>query len=272
MQTEQRPGIQSYGNLHCAVWQQDAVNRDLIQASNSDEVYPAASLSKLYIVAATLSLAEHGQVDLHQPLKITHEEFRQGNYGTGSIRRDFPFSYLASRWLGHELMPPIPIKELLYRAVHDSDNIAALKVANEIGRDRIQGILQDWGLYETTIYNPQTGRPNNTTAENMGKFLWEFGRGLLVEDEHFSAPMLRWMRERRIPNQWGEQTQVRHKDGQIRQAGFGYVHSAGYLLGPRQGQIFVVLTQDQVKSEQECTYLQQERVRTTVEDMAYLVA
>jgi len=271
MQTEKRPGIQSYGNIHCAIWQQHAFSRELIQESNSHELYPSASLSKLYIVAATLSLAEHGQVDLHQPLRITQEEFRQGNYGTGSIRRDFPLSYLVSRWSGRELIPPIPIGELLYRAVHDSDNIAALKVANEIGRDSIQGILQDWGLYETTIYNPQTGQPNNTTAENMGRFLVEFGRGMLVEDEHFSLPMLKWMKERKIPNQWDGETQVKYKNGQISQQGFGYVHSAGYLLGLSQNQVFVVLTRDKVPTEQECTYPQQERVKTTVEDMAYLV-
>lgn len=271
MQTVEKTGIQSYGNLHCALWQQDAVSRDLIQATNTDEIYPAASLSKLYIVAAILSLAEHGQVDLYQPLKITQEEFRQGNYGTGPIRRNFALSYLASRWLGHELIPPIPIKELLYRAVHDSDNIAALKVTNEIGRDRIQGILQDWGLYETTIYNPQTDQPNNTTAENMGRFLLEFGRGMLVEDEQFYNLMLKWMKERKIPNQWGRETHVKYKNGQISQQGFGYVHSGGYLQGP-QGQVFVVLTQDKVKSEQDSTYPQQERVRSTIEDMAYQVA
>lgn len=272
MQTEQRPGIQSYDNVHCAIWQQDALSRELIQESNSHELYPAASLAKLYIAATTLSLAEHGEVDLHQPCQITWEEFKQGNYGTGSIRRDFPLSYLVSRWSGHQLIPPMPLQELLYRAVHDSDNIAALKVANEIGRERIQGILQDWGLYQTTLFNPQTGQSNITTAENMGRFLFEFGRGFLVKDEHFNMPLLRWMKERKIPNQWGGETQVKHKDGQISQQGFGYVHSAGYLLGLSQNQVFVVLTQDKVKSEQECTYPQQERVKSTVEDMAYLVA
>lgn len=271
MQTEQQPSIQSYEHIRCAIWQQDALSGEVIQQSNAYGFFPAASLAKLYIVAATLSLAEHGEVDLHQPLRITWEEFREGNYGTGSIRRTFPLTYLVSRWSDRELIPPIPLQELLYRAVHDSDNIAALKVANEIGRERIQRMLHDWGLDQTTIYAPQTGQPNTTTAENMGRFLLEFGRGFLVKDEHFNIPLLRWMKERRISNQEGQLTQVRYRDGQISQEGFAYVHSAGYLIGARERQVFVVLTQDQTEFDYDSTYPQQETVRSTVAEMAYSV-
>lgn len=269
MKTERQSKIHPYGNLHTSIWQQNIRTGEIIQSSGADEQYPAASLSKLFIAAATVHLAEQEEVNLNEYLTISTKEFDEGDYGTGRLRLFSRLPFLASKLTGWQLIPPYRVEELLRYAVYYSDNIAALKITNRVGRERIQRVLDGWGLDQTTILNPETGQPNVTTAQNMGQFLYELGRGHLVEDDHLSMRMLRWMRTSNVVNKEGSLITIRYKDGQITENGYSYAHRAGYVQGLYSDHSFVVLTRDRAVLELETTYPQQERVRSVVEEIAY---
>lgn len=262
-------GIQTYANLHTAIVEQDVLSGTILEEINGRETFHGASLAKLPIAAATLRLVERGQIDLTTTQVITWDEFDSGSYGTGRLQR-----LLLPTLPLRLFLPGIPISTegLLYHSIHNSDNMAVLKLANAVGRERIQAILDSWGLHSTTILNPETGTPNVTTASDMASFLYRFGRGELVQDERLSTPMLRWMRTRKIKNREFYDTKIRYHAGNFTtDDNLAYCHLAGYLQSTVADHLFVVLTRDQVGSKYETTYPQQSRVKEVIDEMAYLL-
>ena len=268
MQTEQRGGIQSYGNVHCAVLHQDAITGRVLESRNAQEPFAAASLAKLYITAATLSLVETEQLLLREPVIVNWDQFDRGNYGTGRLRLLTPLTPILRRITpGMELR----LETLLECAVRYSDNIAIIAVTETVGRDRIQEVLEGWQMKSTTIHNPETYSPNQTTACDLGEFLLKLGRGEIIKDDSLSGRLLDWMKSDTIPNREGWETEILSMRGNITTEGQSYCHMAGYIKGQVARQVFVALTKDQAQPGKDSTYPQQERVKSTVKDMAYLV-
>lgn len=265
-QVGERVGIQTFENLHTSYWQQNIRTDVPSVVHNPHEPYIAASLSKLYIGAATLSLVESGEIELDDRVDITSQEYSEGNYGTGRLR----WSLKPRLWMAQAHHSPIvascSVGDLLKNSISHSDNLATLKIVNFVGRDRIQTILEQWGLDETTILNPQNNQGNKTTANNMNRFLYDFADRFLIGDE-LTERMVGWMKEKRRINSEGKPVTLIYKEGRAHQEGYSYSHIAGYIQGIREAHLFVILTKDKALGEKEATFPQQSRLEETLDQM-----
>lgn len=267
------PGIQTFDNLHIAYFQQDLRSGEVVSEYKSTERQSAASLAKLFIVASALKLVEDEMLDLGQSYHITPRDFAENSYGTGRLRRDLLLQAALSKTLGRDILPSKRLADLLRYSVQFSDNIATAKVADIVGRDRIQDIVYAWGLHDTSIFNPETGAPNETTAQNVGQFLYDFDHGFLLDD-NLSVRFLRWMPTRKAHTiSSNQEIKIRYKSGNITEGGFSYCHQAGYLQSSADRSFvnhsFVVLTRDKAYSDKDSTHPQQVRASEKVEEMVY---
>ncbi len=265
-------GIQTYGQLHTAFFQQNLKTDQVVTEYNSHEKQPAASLGKLFIVAVALKIVEDEVLDLQQRYHITPYEYQENMHGTGRLKVEFLPLWAMSKAVRRDMLPTKTLEDLLRYSIQFSDNVAIAKVADVAGRNRIQDVLSNWHLHDTTILNLESGTLNETTAQNVGQFLYEFRKGFLVRDNYLGQKFLRWIPTRKTATASGQEVTVRHKDGNITQDGFSYCHQAGYLQSIDRRYIehsFVALTSDKAVSDKDSTYPQQARVREMVEDMVH---
>lgn len=264
-------GIQTFENLHTSYRQQNIRTAMANAVHNPHESYIAASLSKLYIGAATLSLVEGAEVALDHKVNITPQEYLEGNYGTGRLR----WALKPRLWIAQARHSPVvascTVGSLLKDSISHSDNLATLKIVNFIGRDRIQTILGKWGLDETTIFDAQNNQENKTTANDMGDFLYDLADRLLLGDA-LTERMVGWMKEKRRVNSEGKPITLIYKEGRAHQEGCSYSHIAGYIQGTREAHLFVILTKDKVLGEKEATFPQQSRLQEILDQMVTEVA
>ena len=269
--SKEASGIQTFENLHTSYWQQNIRTDATGLISNPHKPYIAASLSKLYIGAATLSLVEDDRLDLDERVNITPQEYLEGNYGTGRLR----WTLKPRLWLARARHSPVvascTVGNLLEYSISHSDNLATLKIVNFVGRARIQTILEKWGLYGTTIFDAQNNQENKTTANDMGNFLYYFAERFLLGDA-LTERTAGWMREKQMVNSEGKPVNLLYKEGRIHQQGYSYSHIAGYMHGIKDAHHFVVLTKDQALGEKEATYPQQTRLQEILNQMVAEVA
>lgn len=271
-QVEDEAGIQTFGHLHTAFFQQDLRTGQVVSEHNTHEIQPAASLGKLFIVAAALKLVEDEELLLQERCHITPDEYRANMHGTGRLKAEFlPWAVL-SKVVGKDMLPTKTLEDLLRYSIQFSDNVAIAKVADIAGRNRVQDVLSGWKLYDTTVLNPAAQTSNETTAQNVGQFLHDLGRGYLLKYDHLAQKFLRWIPTRQAHTSGGQEVNIRYKTGNITQDGFSYCHQAGYLQSVDYTFIdhsFVVLTRDKAISDKDSTYPQQARARELVEEMIY---
>lgn len=151
-------------------------------------------------------------------------------------------------------------------SISHSDNLATLKIVNFIGKDRIQTILEKWGLYETTILIPQNNQENKTTANDMGDFLYDLTERHLLGDD-LTERMVGWMRQKSRVNKHNRPITLTYKEGRVHHQGYSYSHIAGYMQGVKDAHHFVILTKDKATGEKEATFPQQSRLQETLDQM-----
>lgn len=268
-QTTEHNRVQTYHHLQWADLLCNVTIGELLERHDQKRPYAAASLGKLYIAAATLLLAEDGQVDLQETLSITPDEL-------GTIAQRPAELYFIQRTklgiyrhTGLNLFLPTSLEGFLKNSVRNSDNLATLKVANHIGREKLQVVLERWGLFNTTILDETRGNPNVTTAEDMGNFLVDLGKGNLLEDRQADR-LLGWMRKKHLPMEDGGQTALLYHDGHIIEEGLSYCHEAGYIIGRGSERFaYVVMTKDKADDTRATTYPQTVTLNDRVTEMAY---
>lgn len=120
---------------------------------NEDEVFTAASLIKLPVMAAMFGEHEDGNIDL-EDIYTLRDEDRVG--GSGSI---------VSRPTGSEYS----YRELVAAMGHQSDNTAYTACLNLLGRDLVKNYITEFGMLHTSL------EENQTTPRDVGVFfknLW----------------------------------------------------------------------------------------------------
>lgn len=194
--------------LLTASFQEDLVKGDIVESRNIDFPFHGASLSKLFIASATLHLVECGQARLDRRL------------------------------------PQVTLEDLLIQSLRYSDNTATLKVANAIGRSRIQAVISGWSMPDTTILNPWVDAKNQTTARDVGHFLKNLMTGNNLEDFDLAFKMIGWLPVQRIRTHSGDMAEVRFKTGSFREDDFSYHHAAGFIFVDKSdiAQTFCFLT------------------------------
>lgn len=194
---------------------------------NADGLFPAASLFKLPVLAATLDAERQGRITPDTLLAVTADAWTDGA------------GVLQAR-VGDRL----PVRELLRLMVQQSDNIAALVLLDTLGADSVNATVASLGLQSTRVRDHRDGdaAPHTTTARDMAELLQRIATGRLF-DPNASEQALELL-ELRQANTWlGDDlpffVRVAHKWGDLPEAR----HDAGIVFTPRGSYVCVVLTE-----------------------------
>lgn len=190
---------------------------------NEEMVLTAASLNKIPILAALYHLAGKNEIDLEKII-VLQEKDRQ-DYGTGSIRYD-------------PIGTPYSIKTLARLMMEQSDNTAAYLLGTPIiGLDKIQNLINSWGLKQTSLND------NKTSAKDMSLLLTKMYQGEITNNS-LTAEMIGFMDKTdfddRIPAGLPEGTRYYHKTGDE----IGKIHDAGIIDLPNNPYYLGILTTD----------------------------
>ena len=104
-------------------------------AVNGDEIFPTASSIKIHILAALLAQAEAGEIDLSAPLAADPAQFV---FGSGVL------AYL-------EDAPSLTLRDMAILMIIASDNSATNLCIDLAGMDRVNALIQDFGLTHTHL-------------------------------------------------------------------------------------------------------------------------
>jgi beta-lactamase class A len=176
---------------------------------NESEIFSAASVNKLPIMAALYNEAQNGKVDFDHLITLQAEDIQ--DYGTGSIRYDPPGTTYT-------------VKTLVRLMIQKSDNTAAFLLGNYVvGLPTIQSTINSWGLTQTDMTNNKT---SNKDVELLLRKIY----GNNVANPSLTAEMLGFMKdsdfENRIPGDLPDDVTVCHKTGD---GETGEIHDVGIV-------------------------------------------
>lgn len=116
---------------------------------DENEIYIAASINKIPILAALYYYAQKGDIDLDEVITLQSSDIQ--DYGTGSLRYEKPGATYS-------------IKTLAKLMIKQSDNTAAYILTNHIiGYDKLQKIVNEWGLTQTDMTANKTSNKDMAT-------------------------------------------------------------------------------------------------------------
>jgi beta-lactamase class A len=186
------------------------------------QIETGASVNKLPIVAALYQLDKEGKISLDERVTINEDDIQ--NYGTGSIRyQKMPQTY--------------SLRNLAKLSLKESDNTAAHVIGVKIGVDKIQDMVNSWGLEQTDMEN------NKTTAQDMAILLEKIYKNE-VADERNTKELLNFLTdtefEDRLSAKLPSSANVHHKTGD----GEGFVHDVGIIQTEDKAYVLGVMTSD----------------------------
>jgi len=189
---------------------------------NESEIFDAASVNKLPIMAALYNEAQKGNVNFDRVITLQAEDIQ--DYGTGSIRYDPPGTTYT-------------VKTLVRLMMQKSDNTAAFLLGNYVvGLPTIQSTINSWGL-------TQMDMTNNKTSNKDVEFLIRKMYGNNVASPALTAEMLGFMKdsdfENRIPADLPQGVTVYHKTGD---GETGEIHDVGIVTNGNTAYYIGILT------------------------------
>jgi beta-lactamase class A len=173
-----------------------------------DQVFDGASTMKLYIVGTLYHMASEEGFNLDAETNIAPSEVQR--YGTGGV-----IATRASR---------ASYRELAKRSLHQSDNTAAFVLAERLGRAKIQSLVDEQGLRDTSIER------NTTTPADMVRWLELLNANKLAnpaDTQSMLADMQHTIWEDRITPGVPPEAIVYHKTGDGLDGG---QHDAGIVI------------------------------------------
>lgn len=205
-----------------SIYFSDLNSKNLSLGINEHAIYTAASVNKVAIIAVLYYLAGKEKINLDE--KITVQESDIQDYGSGSIR------YLPVKSI-------YSLQTLAKLSLEQSDNTAAHIIANKIGVDNIQKIINSWGLTQTDMVNNKTSLSDmyllfkkiysvEITTPSLTKELLDFLSDTYIED--------------RIPASLPSSAVVYHKTGDF----IGGMHDVGIIKNGDAVFFLGVLTSD----------------------------
>lgn len=218
-----------------AVWVKDltpAGHRNVL--INSDQKFEAASLYKLFLMAAVYKEVNAGKLTLDTGIsaKLSHLDNVFGGRDFGY--EDFDDSEIIE----------YSVRESLERVAGISDNFAAIMLAEKIGWGKVQAFAEELGAQSTTIKDPIT-----TTAEDIGLLLEKLYKGEVVSvevSEQILDMLSKSKLNNRIPALLPDDLKIAHKTGELS----GVRNDAGIVfLAPPGGPYVIVLMSKNLKGE-----------------------
>lgn len=206
---------------------------DFTVSINAEEIFTAASVNKIPILAALYTKAQSGDIDLDEVITLQAEDIQ--DYGTGSIRYANPGSTYT-------------IKTLAKLMMQQSDNTAAYILANHIiGIDTIQQLLDSWNMTQTDMVNNKT---SNADIALLMKKIYQGNIANVASTKEMLAFFKDGEFEDRIPGSLPKDAQVYHKIG----TEIGIMHDVGIVALPTTKYYIGMMVSD-VTNEGETTKL-----------------
>lgn len=203
-------------------------NSDFSLGINEDVVFTAASVNKIPILASLYYLAQDGEIDLDKIITLQEPDIQ--DYGTGVIRYDPPGTTYS-------------VKTLARLMIQKSDNTAAFLLGNYvIGLDKVQKIIEGWGLTQTDMTN------NQTSNRDMALLFEKIMKGQIANQAE-TREMLSFLSdsdfEDRIPKLLPDTVSVYHKIGsEVR-----IIHDVGVVSKGKVTYYIGILTSDVLDEE-----------------------
>lgn len=199
-------------------------NTDFSMGLSETEIFTAASVNKVPILAALYYQAQNGKIDLDRDITLQQNEIQ--DYGTGSLRYAEPGTVYS-------------IKTLARLMIKQSDNTAAYILGNEIvGLDTIQSLVQQWGMTQTDLVN------NKTSNKDISLLFRKIYDEKIV-NHAYTQEMLSFLKdtdfETRLPKELPDTVTVFHKIG----TEVGTIHDAGIVTDGELTYYIGVFTNDQ---------------------------
>lgn len=189
---------------------------------NETAIFTGASVNKIYILAALYHEAKEGELDLDRDITIQTRDIQ--NYGTGVIRYQGAGTTYSLKTLAQLLM-------------EKSDNTAAYVLTNIVGENRIQQLVDSWGMTQTNMIN------NKTSNKDVAMMLIKMHRGEITDRAH-TQEMMGFMDdsdfENRLPQDLPTDVTIYHKIG----SEIGNIHDVGIVAHPKSPYFIGVLTND----------------------------
>lgn len=196
---------------------------------NENQIYTAASVNKVPIIATLYYLAGKGKIDLNEKIAIQENDIQ--DYGTGILRYEKPGSIYS-------------LKTLAKLSLEKSDNTAAHIIAGKIGMDNIQKTINTWGL-------TQTNMANNTTSLSDMYILFNKIYKNKITNSSLSKEMLDFLKdtdfEDRLSALLPDNVSVYHKTGDA----VGGIHDIGIIEKNNISFFVGILTSDIGNTENE---------------------
>lgn len=181
--------------------------------------FPAASLYKLFLLAAALKEIEDGNLEIEDQLSISKQELinslGEDEFGIEDLPNQVEFS----------------IQEALERVGRISDNFAAIMLGNKIGWEKVQNMANNLGAKNTSVKDPIQTSTEDIALFFKKLYLKEIASVKVSQDleKYLSLSRL----NDRIPAGLPEGVKVIHKTGELS----GVRHDAGvvYLTDKTNG-------------------------------------
>ncbi len=138
------------------------LNSDFSFGVHEDEVFKAASLIKLPVMAGMYMQAEQGEFDMDDIYSLREEDKVAG---AGSL-------------YGQPAGTGLTYRELVEYMGKESDNTAFRASVNILGEERVSGIIKEIGMTNTSE------ETNNTTPRDIGIFFQKLWKKRLVNTEN----------------------------------------------------------------------------------------
>ena len=195
-------------------------------SKRSNDIYPAASLYKAYLIAAILQEIKNGELKLDDTLSSNKSHLAE-------TLGEVDYGYIdAPEKIGYS------VEEALTRVGRVSDNFAAIMLMDKIGVEKVQNMANSLGANETDIKSPIS-----TSASDMGKFFTKLAKKEIIDVES-SDKLIEFLSlnqlNTRIPALLPENTKVVHKTGELPRIR----HDAGFVTLP-SGKIYVIVLMSQ---------------------------
>ena len=182
---------------------------------NTNEIFPAASLYKLYLMAAVMEKVEGGGLKMEDGLSADKdhlvEVFRGVDFGYDQAPETITYT----------------VEEAMTQVGRISDNFAAIMLAEKVGWDKVQVEVESLGAISTTIKSPIS-----TTASDIALFFKKLYLRQVVSSQASDKIMeflLLSKLNNRIPAKLPQEVKIVHKTGELlrvrHDAGIVYLQS-----------------------------------------------
>ncbi|KUK83725.1 MAG: putative beta-lactamase [Microgenomates bacterium 39_6] len=187
---------------------------------NHQKIFPGASLMKLPVIATAYQEAEKGRFDLTAEYRLKEEDKLVGNGSVHLQPEGTVYTYQA----------------LIQLAIEQSDNTAVSVLADNLGKEKIQALIDFSGLSRTDYL------AGETTPEDIGQFLFSLHQGKMLTSSHsqeFIGFLTNTIFNDQIPSVLPENLVVAHKIGLDE----NLLHDAAIIFTDKGDFILVIMSQ-----------------------------